>query len=198
MNHIVNFTKKHEINLTGRQNALYESSLSRIYTHANSNGFFLMSAFRGNLSDDENMKRHKSFMQDVRGYKLGFIEVYGKWVENKGTKDEKLVSELSLFVPYRKELYSLTEFWEIATSLMVKYNQDAIVYRETKDEEVWIVDQDQDVAFTIGKFVPDKIADIYSELKKGSHRGRKFIFESVLVPNNHVSALKMQKSGYIL
>lgn len=175
---------------------LLETKLSRLRAHADK-GFFMISAFRGNYSWEQNMRRHKNLQADLRSAGLGFIEVWGMWVEAKGTPEERTVKELSLFVPY-KITFSDEEFFEIATDLMVEYEQDAIVYRGPNDDEIRILDNDQGDVYTLGSFQPDKIADIFSRIKKGPHKSRTFIFEGYTKPSNSIGAMAMKKRGYFI
>lgn len=175
---------------------LLETKLSRLKAHADK-GFFIISAFRGNYSWERNMKRHRELQKDVREAGLGFVELWGAWIEGKGTPEEETVKELSLFVPY-KPTFTDEEFFDVAVDQMFRYDQDAIVYRGPDDDVIRILDDDQDEIYTLGSFQPDKIADIYSEIKKGSHMGRTFIFEGYKKPSNSIGALAMKKKGFFI
>ena len=73
-----------------------EDSLSRVWQHYQ-DGFILVSAFRGENSQEENMKRHEELKKIVRNRIGGFSVLDGVWIENRGKKNEKRVSELSFF-----------------------------------------------------------------------------------------------------
>jgi hypothetical protein len=175
---------------------LLESSLNKIKQHTD-NSFFIISAFRGEYDYNKNLQRHDNLKKDLIKEKLGFIEMYGKWIENKDTPNEKLQEEVSLFVPYNPNAMSNDEFVDYGIDLMFKYDQDAIVIKE-QSKEILIVDQDQNIIFDIGFFHADKIAEVYSTLKYGKHAGRNFIFEGCRVPSGWVNARSMKEQGYIL
>lgn len=174
-----------------------ESSLGRLRQHAD-RGFFIVSAFRGEYDLAENLRRHKSLQADVRSLGLGFIELNGMWVEAKGTPDEQLHEEVSLFVPWDGVL-SGEEFFAAAVELMEDYSQDAVVYREPGEgQSIEVLDNNQNTYFEVGSFQPDKIAEIYSSLRYGSHASRTFVFESVTRPDNYVHAMLLHKQGHLI
>jgi len=186
---------------------LIETSLSRLYAHSK-NGFFLISAFRGEYTEKENLRRTKELESDLRGYglgpiNLGYIEVYGKWIENKNTPRERVSYEISLFVPYRKEVMSPVKFYALAVDLMVKYDQEAIFYKEPGDSVFYLLDQSENVIITFNKFSPGKMGDAYTELKKGTfidnkYITRTFVFEGFQKVNNHLHAYSLSYNGHIL
>ena len=90
---------------------LQESSLSRIMTHINkTENFGVMSPFRKEFSDKENLDRYQELKELVREKGYGFIEMKGGYQEETG-----FVNEKSLFIPdiKKKEMLSLGK----------KYNQ---------------------------------------------------------------------------
>ena len=175
---------------------LIESSLSRLESHAEK-GFFIISAFRGEKSENENNNRQNNLMSDLKNKGLGFIELWSKWEEtNDITKVKEIKSESSLFVPYR-DIYTWNQFYDIGISLLKKYDQEAIVYKEPGDN-VMILDAYKNEIKNTGNFNPDKIGKNYSTIKYGNHAGRNFIFEGITKPNGFFGALSMNTSGYIL
>lgn len=182
-----------------REGAMYESSLSRIMKHTSGNGFIMISTFRDKYTLMENMKRHEKLMVDIRSKDLGFIEVDGRWVEKDEVSGEDIeADELSLFIPYREEVMTPLEFFTLATDWQLEYDQEAIVYQEPKNTEIWIIDKMRQTVDTIGSFSPDKIGYAWSTLRKGSHKDRTFVFEGVRKPSGSISAMSMANAGYIL
>jgi len=172
-------------------NALYESSLSRVWQHSKK-GFFTISAFRDTYDLKENLKRHDQLKQAVRGQGLGFFEIDGSYVYDDGT----IGSELSLFVPYMDTL-TVEEFTKRAILLGKKFNQESILlftpegggwlyYMSGKEEKV-------------GSLVSlDKFKQFFSALKKGNHKGRRFVVEGSRIASSIMSAQTLYQEGMII
>ena len=79
-----------------------ESDWSRLYYHKN-NGCFMISAYRGENTEDINKQRTDELAKDIRNNELGFIRILGGFIENKGTENETEVVEESFFVPKTKD-----------------------------------------------------------------------------------------------
>ena len=189
--------KIREERLIDGESFVIESSLSRIYLHAEKNGFFILSAFRGTFTMEQNLKRQDDLKKDLRKSNLGFIEMHGRWIEEYKDGSRELKTELSLFVPYNiKAQLSEGEFFDLAIKLMYNYNQDAIVYKSTTEKEIYVLDKKLNSVFSVGVFTADKIGEIYSTLKYGSHAGRNFLFEGVTAPSGSNHAMFMRKQGY--
>lgn len=88
-----------------------EASLSRVYQHFKEGVFGLMSAFRPNYSEEENMARQFTLGQDVRRLGLGFFPVLGKW---------QGVSERGMFIPSISQQQIL--------ALGDRYQQEAVLH----------------------------------------------------------------------
>jgi hypothetical protein len=100
---------------------ILESSLARIKDHIN-NGFFIISADRKEYSEEQKAEKQLELIKDFKNNKLGYIPLYGSWIENEGKEDEKEVSEVSFFVPKPKE-YEVNKFLDLATNLLEKYQK---------------------------------------------------------------------------
>ena len=166
---------------------LIEESLSRVWQHMK-NGFIITSAFRGEYSLEENLKRTKELQVIVRSKGLGYFIVDGVWIENRGKENEHRSDELSLFIPDMNKL-TTDEFIEFAEHLRAKFNQDAVLMKDpSKDfEHLMLIFRGNNVQILKGKYGPNQIAQAYSKLKKGNHAGRTFIFEGSLIPSNSMS-----------
>ena len=170
-----------------------ESSLSRIWKHSK-NGFFMMSAFRGD-DFDKNMANHKRLKADLKQNNLGFFEIDGQYKYDNGD----IESELSVFVPYR-DIYSFEEFKNISKKLGKKYNQESILvkYPEELDNKAVLLYPKSGKEEVIGNKVGyDKVSFAYSKLRKGSHKDRSFIIEGVRVPSNHISAYQLKSENIL-
>lgn len=150
------------------KNRLVESSLSSIHKYLDNPdaSFGIISAFRGNLSKDENLARHKNLIATVRNNGLGYIQMAGGFVE-----DGKEVVEYSLFVPKIS--------MELLFDLGNKYDQFSVIYKN-KDEFAEYRPNGAVVQRWQGKMSldPEKIKQYFSRLVKGSHRNKKFVFLS--------------------
>ena len=177
-----------------------EDSLSRIWQHGQE-GFILVSAFRGENSLEENIKRHDKLKDIVRKRLGGFSVLDGVWIENRGKPDEKRVSELSLFIPYIQKM-SPDEFVDFAEELRTKFepNQDAVVVRDPSKEfpHLMVIKKDGSVEIKKGIFLPDQVAEAYSRFKTGNHAGRTFVFEGFEVPGSMFSYYFMRTQGHII
>jgi len=174
---------------------LQEESLSRVWQHAQK-GCALLSAFKKGRHIDYNMKMHIKLKKHIRTYGLGFFEVDGVYINKKGEEE----SELSIFVPYNPHKYTFDEFKKILVSFCKQYNQESILlkYPDTIDKGKAVYLYQSGEEEIIGYHVTYKeFVQAYSKLRYGSHAGRKFSFEGVRVPANHIEAYKLIKEGLI-
>ncbi len=178
----------------GKYHIAIEESLTRVYQHSSGKGFFIISAFTENRSEDENMERQRQLRNDLKKAGLGFFEIYGKWYNEK---KQKFVPELVLFVPYTSK-YIPEEFWDEAFKLMKKYDQEAIIYQKPGGKTIYVLDNKKNKVFEIGSFQADKIGESYATLKYGKHTGSSFMFEGIRRPGGWAHAMSMKEQGYIL
>jgi hypothetical protein len=201
-------------------NMLFErQSLSNVWRHS-SKGFFIISAFR-DRNDKINMQKHGELKRDLQARKLGYYEVDGAYTYDNGMTSK----ELSVFVPFRPDVYSSVEFKRIAHELCVKYQQESVLLYTP---DLGLLINEKGYFKKIGDQINyDKIVKNFSILRKGSHKGRRFsvgdregrdytndpmsdhpdpdlvrpvdyIFEGVRVPSNHLSAMLMEQEGCIV
>jgi len=151
-----------------------ESSLSRIFSHIEGNeSFGVVSAFRDNLSTTENKQRHSDLKNMVRKFGYGFIEMRGGY-----TGDQGFVQEYSLFVPG----VSKKEIVEFGKS----FDQHSVIFKDNNEFILIGSNQNSGVGKILTNFVrggknnintaKEAIKDFFSALAKGSHRGKKFVF----------------------
>lgn len=170
-----------------RNDFLFESSLSRVWSHAHK-GFIMMSAYRGN-NLEANKKNHLRLKSKLKDLKLGFFEIDGVYKYDNGTTE----SELSVFIPWNKEKYTIEEFKKIAKDLRSDFNQESVLFFNDKSEAFLLYASRED---KIGSGVGyDKVASAYSKLRKGAHQGKSFVIEGVRIPSNHISAYGMLHEG---
>jgi hypothetical protein len=173
---------------------LYEHSLASVWRHSYK-GFFMMSAFKGTFSEEENLKRHEHLKSLLRNSGLGYFEVDGVYKYEDGHTE----SELSVFVPLNPSM-SFDEFKKIAVNLGKEFNQESVLVKYPdeggKGKATLAFSDGREIE--IGEKVGyDKIADAYSRLRKGSHKGRTFILEGVRVPSNHINAYQLKAEGIL-
>lgn len=154
---------------------LTESSLSRIWQHIESgDNFGVVSAFRSNYSNAENMKRHSELKKRVRDKLYGFIELEGGFNE-EGT----LVKERSLFIPEisRADIINLGKYFD-QYSVIYKDNREFVEIGTSAVAGIGVVKNNFANGTTDKKFVldPEITKDLFSRLIKGSHREKKFLF----------------------
>ena len=108
---------------------IQESSLNRIREKDKKGGMAILSAQRGDKSKKENKARSKQLDKDIRGAGLaGATKVSGRYKENPGTKDEKMVGERSHVVSSGK--MGKKRFKKAITKLGKKYNQDSVLLKK--------------------------------------------------------------------
>jgi hypothetical protein len=180
-----------------------ESNWGRITQHID-NGCMMISACRGERTEEENKKKTDELAKDIRSYGLGYIRILGGYIENKGTEDEKEVTEESFFVPKNKDMDD-EEFFDIAIKLCKKYNQDSVLISLPDFTEFGYYDKSGNFDFSPGeKFIANdkEIGEYFSALVKGGRSKKKFAFQdvepvvewlAVRHPNSAVQATWMSK-----
>lgn len=175
----------------------YESNLSRILKHKDK-GCMMISASRGNLSEEENKKRTDELAKDIRDYGLGFVRVLGGYVENLGEEDEREVTEESFFVPIVSTMDD-TDFFDIAIELCKKYDQDSVLISLPDDtdceeyEGFGYYNKNGEFEFSPGnsiKFSEEAVKQYFSMLVKGHNRNKKFSFTESNIQNNWFAVRK--------
>lgn len=139
-----------------------EKSLSRVYHHFSTGPFGIVSAFRKNLPEEENMVRQFNLGKDIRAFGLGYIPIVGRWGG---------VNERSLFIPDIDKKQTL--------ALGQRYDQEAVIHGENGHAE--LLSNDGKVLDTFNKLrIIDLDTDFenYSALKmKGGKPAGSFRLE---------------------
>jgi hypothetical protein len=153
-----------------------EAKLSRIfqYIQDEDKDFGIVSSFRGQYSKEENLQRHADLKKQVRGMGLGFIEMKGGYVEG-----DTAVEELSLFIPKVKKAQII--------QLGKAFGQHSVMFKDGEQFVYIGTNEESGVGTVLSKFKAqagkdninlskEAIKDFYSQLKKGSHKDKKFVF----------------------
>lgn len=147
---------------------LNESSLSRIYQHIESKDsvFVIISAFQA-ADPKEDQRNHAQLAKDIRALGYGYIEFDSQWKYDDGT----IAGEQSFFVPKMTKQDGL--------KLCKKYNQEAIIFKDS--EGMVELRQNGSVGMKFNSSSQKQNftqanKDLFSKLKKGSHKGKNFTF----------------------
>ena len=139
-------------------------------------GFAIVSACRGEKTEQENNIRTNELKALIKNAGFSFKEVAGGFIENKGTSNEKEVHEKS-FVIYNfkqggKEA-NKGELLRFAMQMCKRYNQDSILYREKGDKPRYYTKNGKVDSTFKNKFIfNDKQQEYFTDLKKGKNNER--------------------------
>lgn len=187
-------------NIKEYNKSLNESSLSRVWKHAQ-NGFAILTAFRGEFEEKENLKRNQKLQKEIRNRGYGYFKLDGHWVENMDddSKENYDAAEESFFIPIGDKT---TEEFEKDIMDFIHYfkdmPQDAAVIKTPEQDGVHILMKNGEtfLAGSKGKFKADSIAQAYSKMKHGSGN-RTFVFEKVQTPINNMGKYAFSNSGQL-
>jgi len=157
---------------------LVESKLSRVfqYVEDDKRDFGVLSAFRGANSEKENVAKHEELKKAIRAMGYGYIELRGGY---KG--DEGFNEELSILVPNIKK--------NEIVSLGRKFGQHSVMYKNDQDFYYIGTNEEAGIGKVLMKFkkgagqenlelAKHKVVDFFSQLKKGAHADKKFVFNA--------------------
>lgn len=100
-------------------------NLSRLLYHLENNDVAFITAFRHNLSKNENIQRNKKLALDIYNIKLSFIKIMGSYTEEK---IEKATVEDSFAVIHNyTNIADQDTFFNEMIGLCNKYNQDSVL-----------------------------------------------------------------------
>ena len=163
-------------NKTITEVSLVESKLSRVfqYVEDDKKDFGIVSAFRGANSDKENLANHEELKKAIRAMGHGYIELRGGY---KG--DEGFNEELSILVPNitKKQIIDLGR----------QFGQHSVMYKNDQDFYYIGTNDEAGVGKVLMRFkkgegqnnlelAKHKVVDFFSQLKKGAHADKKFVF----------------------
>jgi hypothetical protein len=168
---------------------IVESSLSRLWTFIQKNKPFAMVSWqRGGMNDEENASEIKQIAfsklkQEVRSLGYGYIELLGGYTE-KDEPPRDIVDELSLCIPN----ITLDDALYLGQQDLGYGSQDSILYSDGNEIAFYNTNSnfgnigDKTLKFKYGKdkealpMGKDAVKEYFSQLRKGSHAGRKFAF----------------------
>lgn len=150
---------------------LTEASLTRVWQHAESpdTAFAILTAFRGEFTYEDNVKRNRALAADLRSEGYGFFYLDGYWIENEGTEDERRVKEDSLFVVTKRD----QDFANTIHRLGNRFDQEAVVVKDRKGTRLIFKDGSEQ---ELGRLRPGGLGGIYSQIRK--KKSSTFVFES--------------------
>ena len=168
-------------------NIITEVKMSRVLKHFTQQEYpvGIITAFRGDLDRKDNVTNNKSLASFFRSKKYGFVFVDGAWIENQGKKDEKSVSEDSIFTMAPKGT-SFDEFSSVLQSQAKKYDQDAYLAYDHENKIVQIINKNGVVVDKFDKFKIGNAAAAFTKLRKNGNNGN-FFFERFRYPINWIA-----------
>ena len=156
-------------------------------------GFAIVSACRGEKTEQENNIRTNELKALIKNAGFSFKEVAGGFIENKGTNNEKEVYEKSFIIYNFKqngEKIKKDELLTLAMKICRKYGQDSILYSEKGDRPRYYTKTGQIDSSFSRKFVfNDKEREFFTDMKKSSNNKR-FTFNLEQTPDNKVNEMK--------
>lgn len=173
---------------------LIEAKLSRVfqYVEDDNKDFGIVSAFRGENSREENKKLHDDLKKRVREMGYGYIEMKGGYQEEGG-----VVEELSLLIPNIKK--------EQIVKLGRHYKQHSVMYKNDQDFYYIGTNESAGIGKVLMRFkkgegqdnlelAKHKVVQFFSQLRKGPHSGKKFVFNVKDEPQQAAGG-EQEKSG---
>jgi hypothetical protein len=153
----------------------------------------MLTAYRGDLSVQQNEKRNAQLVSDIRSAGFGYVPVEGHYIENPGTPEEQKVKEKSFLV-----ISSPNDSGKLKSFLQrsgVKYNQDSVLYKDHSKESAQLIGTGAGrwpglgTEVDVGSWTANKIGNYYTRMR--GHRT--FTFESVEVPESLMSRAYREK-----
>lgn len=185
---------------------LNEANLSSIIRKINKddNAIAILSPFRKENTDEENEIYYEELKYSISEHGWGYLQLNGGWREDKNTSRERMVHEKSVFIDV--ELEEEKELFRFCKFITRRYNQDAFLFKSPnkpfgaykkngkedflfkgKQEHVSgdnvVFRNKPETSLSYNKINLKDIEDMYSSLRYGSHKGIKFIFESIEIRN---------------
>jgi hypothetical protein len=170
---------------------LIESKLSRVfqYVEDDEKDFGIVSAFRGENSREQNKKLHEELKKRIRDMGYGYIELKGGYQEESG-----VVEELSVLIPNIKK----SEIVQLGRN----YGQHSVMYKNNEDFYYIGTNDSAGIGKVLMRFkkgegqnnlelAKHKVVQFFSQLRKGAHKGKKFVFNVKDEPESAES----EKSG---
>ena len=175
-----NYYNDGKVNYELRKISVNETSMVGMLTKHSDAGYVVISAFRGEYSFEENLKRSKQLKDEINKSGYAHIPVWGGYIENEGSPDEREVKERSFVIMnYRKAtstpLPGSDELSEFGRMLCEKYDQETYLYKpQGKDKTAFYIDSTGNVDMKFSATSPTKAADVYfTSLVKSYYKNAK-------------------------
>lgn len=148
-------------------------SLARIHDHVKNRNVGLISADRAEHTAEERKAHRKALKADIRKHGYGYVNVQGRYIENKGTPHEKTVDDEHSFMVIGKKGDDKGALKGFLKKHGEKYNQDSVLHKAhneptaklhgtTKKKDAWVP---YGKTHDVGEFHPNKAAEYHSKLK---------------------------------
>lgn len=163
------------------EKVLLEINLARVKQHVDQDEYpvAIISAFRGERPEEENVRLNKQLASSLRKAGYGYVWVNGAWIENKDTPAEVHKKEVSLLVVGQRT-QSDDELFEFLKKQTKKYNQDGFIFKPSNKEDFLAsYDKNGKKITQFSNIHYDRFGEYYTQLRKGSHAGRAFVFEGI-------------------
>ena len=153
---------------------LKETTLSRVFRHFQNKEIpvAIVTAFRGDKTYEENVKRNKVLGGKIKSAKYGYVYVDGHWLEKSG-EDKVDVKEDSILIIGGEndngKLKGLLKKW------IKEYNQDAALFKDEGTTEIVLLEQSGNLISISNKFSLKKLEIGYTKLR--GRGGRSFSFD---------------------
>lgn len=163
---------------------LETSTLSRVWEmwKNNSRSFAIMTAFRGEYTHEENVRRNLALAADLRAAGFGYFWLDGFFIENRGKANEKSVSEDCLFIS--SSTGDSEKLKETVLRLLRENEQEAALIKpEGSNGEVFSLNKTGALSSIGTNLLPNQIAENYSKLRGGEGT---FVFAEALVARSNM------------
>lgn len=154
---------------------LIETTLNRVFTKHANEGYFIISASRGNNTPAENAALTKQLEKDLSELGYSYLPISGGFIENRGMPDERDVTEDSCLVmgrtprttPEEQDKF-IQKMLSDAQMLCQKYNQDSVLVQVPGEHAKYITkDGSIDMEFDGPNKYNDLTQDYFSRLHRG-------------------------------
>ncbi len=156
---------------------LNEINLNRVIKHLKdpNEAVVIFTTWRAENPKEYNEASLRAAASKLRAAGFGYVYVEGHWIENKGTEDERDVSEMSIFAIARKE--RAKELIALCKKIADENNQDAIFVKDGdgKNNRYYLLYKDGHEEILSGNITLN-IKDFYTKLLR---KNRAFTIEGV-------------------
>ncbi len=155
------------VNYELREFSINETSMVGMLTKHSDAGYVVISAFRGEYSFEENLKRSKKLKDDINKSGYAHIPVWGGFIENKGLPTEREVKERSFVIMnYGKgtdqSIEGSDELSELGRYLCAKYEQESYLYKpQGKEKTAYYITSNGSIDMKFNATSPSQAADEY-------------------------------------